>query len=494
MIKSNAKSNRKTKDHSKDPTYIAWFRSAERNLTEKDLRKIESRVKEEVELLLSLTPSNRLIYLKKIEIENWLPSQSIKDLLWVERTIFKTKGRSDFRRIDPELIEIHDDFELSGFNIWGEPHNLIIKNRDSQRSHWEILRTLVSSAPNDGAFGQQLRFLVIDKTTRKYLGIICLTQGMFEIRSIHDEIGWDREKIQSRKKSRELPGNHNLINGQTIVPTQPFGNNFLGGKLMALLCLSKEVVETYEEKYGIKVVQVHTTSLFGDKDASQYTNLSPYWREHSERTSGVSPIKLTATTYELARLWLKHKHPEKYWHIYEHKKPDGTPAVRENKKAGLLAVYRGMGIKEFNSNEPRGVYSSFLYSNAIPFLNERIAESELIPAFDNSIKALTEFWRFGSMGDTTKASVEMRVKVDKATGNRKEKELKRLQMKVEMKGQVKGRIDAPRRQGQLPQSGKTIDWYLPLKDLTWEQIRNIYCDPPEASETQSSVQPVSDPG
>jgi hypothetical protein len=59
---------------------------------------------------------------------------------------------------------------------------------------------------------------------------------------------------------------------------------------------------------------------------------------------------------ELARLWLKHKHPEKYWHIYEHKKPDGTPAVRENKKAGLLAIYRGMGIKEFNSNEPRGVY------------------------------------------------------------------------------------------------------------------------------------------
>jgi len=97
------------------------------------------------------------------------------------------------------------------------------------------------------------------------------------------------------------------------------------------------------------------------------------------------------------------------------------------------------------------------------------------------------------MGDTTKASEEMRIKVDKATGNRKEKELKRLQMKVEMKGQVKGRIDAPRRQGQLPQTGRTIDWYLPLKDLTWEQIQNIYCDPPEASETQSSVQPVSDP-
>ena len=102
------------------------------------------------------------------------------------------------------------------------------------------------------------------------------------------------------------------------------------------------------------------------------------------------------------------------------------------------------------------------------------------------------------MGDTTKASATestalQRAKVIKAVGDKKARETYRLRMKIEQKGQVKGRIDAPRRQGQLPQSGKTIDWYLPLKDLTWEQIRNIYCDPPEASETQSSVQPVSDP-
>jgi inorganic triphosphatase YgiF len=147
-----------------------------------------------------------------------------------------------------------------------------------------------------------------------------------------------------------------------------------------------------------------------------------------------------------------------------------------------------MRIKKYNSEEPRGVYSSFLYTNAIDFLNEKISEKDLILAFNNSIEELTNFWKFGSMGDTTIPTEEMRAKADKATNERKEKELKRLQMKVEMKGQVKGRMDSSRNQSLLPQKGKTIDWYLPLKDLTWEQIQNIYCDQPVVSETQSSVQ------
>ena len=48
-------------------------------------------------------------------------------------------------------------------------------------------------------------------------------------------------------------------------------------------------------------------------------------------------------------MWLKNKFPEKYWHIYQEKKPDGTPAVRENKKHGLLAVYKEMKIKKYQS-------------------------------------------------------------------------------------------------------------------------------------------------
>ena len=476
------------KDYSTNTDYISWLKTTDRNLSEQELDKIEQKIKDEVQLLLTLSPKDRLLYLKKVEVDNWVPTQTIKDLLWVERLIFKTKGRSDFRRINPELIEIHDDYELTTLNIWGEKHSITLSNKDSQRTHWNIIRTLVSSAPNDGAFGQQLRYLVIDKTTRTYLGIICLTQGMFEITSIHKEIGWDTKQIQKRKLSRHQPGNHNLINGQTIVPTQPFGNNFLGGKLLALLCLSKEVISAWEEKYGIKVIQVHTTSLFGSNDSSQYTNLSPYWREHSEQTSGITPIKLSITTYEQSKMWLKNKFPEKYWHIYQEKKPDGTPAVRENKKHGLLAVYKEMKIKKYTSDEPRGVYSSFLYTNAIDFLNEKISEKDLIPAFHNTIEELTNFWKFGSMGDTTKPTDEMRSKVDKATDERKEKELKKLKMKVEMKGQVKGRMDSSRNQSLLPQKGRTIDWYLPLRDLTWEQIQNIYGDQPEGSETQSSVQ------
>ena len=116
-----------TKDYSTNTDYISWLKTTDRNLSEQELDKIEQKIKDEVQLLLTLSPKDRLLYLKKVEVDNWVPTQTIKDLLWVERLIFKTKGRSDFRRINPELIEIHDDYELSTLNIWGEKHSITLK-------------------------------------------------------------------------------------------------------------------------------------------------------------------------------------------------------------------------------------------------------------------------------------------------------------------------------------------------------------------------------
>ena len=55
-----------------------------------------------------------------------------------------------------------------------------------------------------------------------------------------------------------------------MVPTQPNGRLFQMGKLLSLLCLSKPIVEKYQELYGQKLVAVHTTALYGHKGISQY--------------------------------------------------------------------------------------------------------------------------------------------------------------------------------------------------------------------------------
>ena len=41
-----------------------------------------------------------------------------------------------------------------------------------------------------------------------------------------------------------------MVMGFNIVPTQPFGYNYLGGKLLSLLCCSHEMKRQFDERYG----------------------------------------------------------------------------------------------------------------------------------------------------------------------------------------------------------------------------------------------------
>jgi len=447
--------------YSTDKDYKFWLDGTHRNLSRSELSAIEGRVQQEVELLKTLSAKERLLYQKKDEIDRWLPTQTVKDLLWVERNIFKIRGKSDFRRIDPELVEVTEDFELKTLNIWGEPEVVAIKNNDSHSSHWDILRTLVSTATNDGFVGRRIRYIVIDKTTKTYLGVICISSAMFRTRAIHTEIGWNAEVIKRRGAKSGKPGLHNLANGQTIVAVQPFGGALLGGKLLSLLCVSNRVADDWYRKYGDRLVGVHTTSLYGTGNSTQYDNLSPYWQRLGE-TSGEESLRLTPGTYELVKQWILHKHPEKYYRLFVEKNEKNMLVTRESKSEALPFAYKQMGIENTISKEPRGVYSSMLYTNSVDYLNERITFEQLTPAFDNSVQALTDFWRFGSMGDTSKPTEDIR---------KKAKTPEKIRMKIRQKGMVKGRIGG----FNAPMKVEN-EWYLPMKNLTWDEIRVRYSD------------------
>ena len=67
--------------------------------------------------------------------------------------------------------------------------------------------------------------------------------------------------------------------GFVIVPSQPFGYNYLGGKLLALLCCSHFARETLNEVFEKDIALFETTSLYGSTtDASQYDGLKPFMR------------------------------------------------------------------------------------------------------------------------------------------------------------------------------------------------------------------------
>jgi len=73
--------------------------------------------------------------------------------------------------------------------------------------------------------------------------------------------------------------NQHTIMGFNIVPVQPFGFNYLGGKLLAMMCVSHLARRTLNSKYDIDICMFETTSLYGtSKSSSMYDGMKPYLR------------------------------------------------------------------------------------------------------------------------------------------------------------------------------------------------------------------------
>ena len=85
--------------------------------------------------------------------------------------------------------------------------------------------------------------------------------------------------------------NRHAVMGFVIVPSQPFGYNYLGGKLLALLCVSHFARETLNEVFEKDIGLFETTSLYGSTtSASQYDGLKPYMRYKGLTESKFLPL------------------------------------------------------------------------------------------------------------------------------------------------------------------------------------------------------------
>jgi hypothetical protein len=79
--------------------------------------------------------------------------------------------------------------------------------------------------------------------------------------------------------------------GFVIVPAQPFGFNYLGGKLLSAICTSHTVREICNKKYGMNLCLFETTSLYGStKSVSQYDGMKPYIRFRGLTESDMVPM------------------------------------------------------------------------------------------------------------------------------------------------------------------------------------------------------------
>jgi len=345
-----------------------------------DTNELKERLITELGYVSGMTVEEYTLYQKWCEVKNKYPAQTVNTLFGeesqlvdlskdkllshVKNNIWSPQDPMDFEKLQPELIYTKDSPELPQL--------------------WNAIRTFASTMKNNNNIGRNLNFIVRDKPTKKYLGVICISSDFLDLTPRDSYIGWDRE----RKTKKMI--NHTAI-GSTIVPLQTLGYNYTGGKLLALMCLSDKVQETWKKEYGDTMVGVTTTSLYGS--FSQYQNLK-HWKKRGHSAGSVS-YEATKPTIQMLRDWLKENHTRKFFEWYSATKPTGQPYKRDHRNRSHTFAYSKLGIpKELTkSDHSRGIYFSTLYDNTREFLREEIPEDKLVKSFDSSVDALSELWR-----------------------------------------------------------------------------------------------------
>jgi hypothetical protein len=251
---------------------------------------------------------------------------------------------------------------------------------ETNSNRWNMLRKCISTAHWNQSPGRFGRFLIRDKKTMTYLGVISIGSDFISLGGRDSYIGWEM---------KDRMGNHMLnytCMGSSIVPTQPVGFNYVGGKLIALLTISDVVENYWNERYPEKLVGISTTSLYGG--LSQYNSLK-HWHK-CDSTEGKIPIEPSEETYTILKEWVKDDYPDDYYKMTTH--ANEGQIVSHTKPRILNFAYRILGVKAIENDFSRGVYFCPLYDNFKEFLSGK-TKTLGKKTFDNSVKTLTALWK-----------------------------------------------------------------------------------------------------
>ena len=182
--------------------------------------------------------------------------------------------------------EIFSDFSIHpsemSFTIHEVDTSLKPKTKYNQDLYSEVLNITASNAIEEAIPGRTIKWMVTEDTTKKVIGVVRFGSPTINSKPRNDYFG---EVLPLSKI------NHEFVMGFNIVPVQPFGYNYLGGKLLAALCCSHEVREKLNKKYGMNLVMFETTSLYGNsKSASQYDGMKPFLKNRGLTVSDFIPM------------------------------------------------------------------------------------------------------------------------------------------------------------------------------------------------------------
>lgn len=287
------------------------------------------------------------------------------------------------------------------------PKLVYVGQNELLNKDWTHLRVGVSTFEFNQTPGRFLKFLIVDdnKPDTPYLGVLAVSSDVISISDRDNHIGWSSDNKLVDKRL-----NHSAI-GSSIISTQPFGYNFLGGKLAAAMVVSKVVQDKWKELYDQVLVGMTTTSLYGTY--SMYNSLK--WWKAVGSSAGKIAIKPDDDIYTHWHNWIKENHPEKYKKAMTQKEGVSGP-VTGAKSRVLSMMFSECKIKQsdFMHGYQRGVYYSSFYENTKEFLRNEIQESDLKmkPLFQKDLDGILDWWVPKAINRYKKLKSENNLKTD----------------------------------------------------------------------------------
>ena len=286
-----------------------------------------------------------------------------------------------------------------------QPEIFLIDNESVYKEAWLLLRVFGHTMAFDVNPGRFIKFLVVDKMTKKYLGVVSVASDVTSITVRDKYIGWTKDN-----KFKEHKLNHSAI-GSCIMALQPLGYNFLGGKLIASLLTTDTIRNVWKEKYDESLVGMTTTSLYGSE--SMYNNI-PWWRKMGS-SNGTIMLKPDDDIYQEWLDWIREEKYEVYKKLTRNE--DGTVATSPKQNI-LKYIFKQThaNIKEADLTHgfKRGVYYSLFYENGCKFFKNEIQEDELImkEKFVDGYDKVLNWWKPKAINRYKKLKEEGRLKPD----------------------------------------------------------------------------------
>jgi hypothetical protein len=314
--------------------------------------------------------------------------------------------------------DLFSDFTMS-------PNDMEFEIVDLPQDRWDTYLNMISSHSNMTSIpGRCLRLAILEKTTQKWVGFIRLGSPVINCKPRNQMLG----QVFTQHEGGAQRFNACAAMGFVIVPAQPFGFNYLGGKLLAAICTTHEVRRMLDEKYGMTTCLFETTSLYGSSKAvSQYDGMKPLIRFKGLTDSDFLPM-LHGDTYTNLKAYMEDI-------IGEPLAPEGASSrklkisnamvsiIKTTLKGTPEAVKFSQTIENAkNLNEQKRYFiSDYGFKNMVDFVNGK--DTKLVPGenYDkHNLSNIIEWWRKKAMNRFETLNTEGRIRTEQEvwTGNK----------------------------------------------------------------------------